>query len=237
MRRSLDRLVNEYRSRQPAAVGYEQVDGGSALVYRIRELCASTTGALHSLGFDPGLRSPLLQAGIDTLPNEMTRLAERRVQVFSIGHDSARRKPESLHYLQTLQTTGARVRTVPAITTWTVIFDSVAALVPDEPERPDSGAVVIHGVGVVRLLRVLFDHLWWNGVDLTQQLPSGPGGLRPAETELLKLLAEGMTDQAAARRLGVSLRTVRRWASELSARLGASSRFQAGMLAKVKGWV
>jgi DNA-binding CsgD family transcriptional regulator len=237
MRKSLDRLVSEYHSRQRTAAAFEEVHGGNALAHRLRELCGSTTGALRSLGFEPTVDSPAMRPSVNAFSHDAARLVERKVQVLSIGHDSSRRKPESLLFLQALQATGAHVRTVPAITTWMVIFDNAAALVPHEPERPDDGAVVIHGAGVLGLLRVLFDQLWWSGVDLTEEPPSRPGGLRPAESELLKLLAEGLTDQAAARRLGVSLRTVRRWASELSARLGASSRFQAGLLAKAKGWV
>jgi len=46
-----------------------------------------------------------------------------------------------------------------------------------------------------------------------------------------------VTDEAAARRLGVSLRTVRRWASHLADRLGARSRFQAGVRARERGWI
>ncbi|MFS8103301.1 helix-turn-helix transcriptional regulator [Lentzea alba] len=54
---------------------------------------------------------------------------------------------------------------------------------------------------------------------------------------LLRLLKEGCTDEQAARRLGVSTRTVGRITAELMAQLGARSRFEAGVLAALKGWV
>lgn len=59
----------------------------------------------------------------------------------------------------------------------------------------------------------------------------------PAELLLLQLLADGAKDEAAARSLGVSVRTVRRMVADLMRRLDARSRFQAGILAKRRGWL
>jgi DNA-binding NarL/FixJ family response regulator len=50
-------------------------------------------------------------------------------------------------------------------------------------------------------------------------------------------LAEGHTDEAIAKRLGVSHRTARRIASDLMDRLGARSRFEAGVRAVQQGWL
>ncbi|MFD1936887.1 hypothetical protein ACFSKW_35995 [Nonomuraea mangrovi] len=50
------------------------------------------------------------------------------------------------------------------------------------------------------------------------------------------MLAAGLKDEAVVRRLGVSLRTVHRRVSELTDRLGARTRFQAGLLAARRGW-
>jgi DNA-binding NarL/FixJ family response regulator len=44
-------------------------------------------------------------------------------------------------------------------------------------------------------------------------------------------LGEGLTDEAASRRLGVSLRTYRRRVADLLLALEADSRFQAGLRA------
>ncbi|MEV4409509.1 LuxR C-terminal-related transcriptional regulator [Actinoplanes sp. NPDC049598] len=51
------------------------------------------------------------------------------------------------------------------------------------------------------------------------------------ERHLLALLAAGLTDESAAARLDVSVRTVRRTMASIMLRLGARSRFQAGMIA------
>ncbi|WP_308315343.1 helix-turn-helix transcriptional regulator [Streptomyces sp. ISL-100] len=59
--------------------------------------------------------------------------------------------------------------------------------------------------------------------------------MTPQERELLRLLSQGFTDEGAARKLGISLRTERRMITEISARLGAQSRFQLGQRATEDG--
>ncbi|WP_250008308.1 LuxR C-terminal-related transcriptional regulator [Actinoplanes sp. M2I2] len=55
------------------------------------------------------------------------------------------------------------------------------------------------------------------------------------ERRLLGLLATGLTDESVAARLGLSERTVRRTMASIMARLGARSRFQAGLIAARQG--
>jgi DNA-binding NarL/FixJ family response regulator len=54
---------------------------------------------------------------------------------------------------------------------------------------------------------------------------------------LLTLLAAGLTDDAIARSLGWSSRTTQRRLQRLMITLGASTRFQAALLATRRGWV
>jgi DNA-binding NarL/FixJ family response regulator len=46
----------------------------------------------------------------------------------------------------------------------------------------------------------------------------------------------GMPDETIARQLGIGHRTVQRRVQTLLTRLGAASRFQAGVLAASRGW-
>ncbi|SCD54243.1 regulatory protein, luxR family, partial [Streptomyces sp. di50b] len=62
-------------------------------------------------------------------------------------------------------------------------------------------------------------------------------GLTPQEHKLLQLLATGLTDEAVARTLGIGVRTERRMTAELMERLGASSRFEAGVQAARRQWI
>jgi DNA-binding NarL/FixJ family response regulator len=54
---------------------------------------------------------------------------------------------------------------------------------------------------------------------------------------VLELLAAGCTDASVAARLEVSVRTVRRSMAAIMSRLGARSRFQAGLKAADRGWL
>ncbi|MFD0567083.1 hypothetical protein ACFQ2M_37865 [Kitasatospora saccharophila] len=50
-------------------------------------------------------------------------------------------------------------------------------------------------------------------------------------------MGHGHTDESAGRKLGLSLRTVRRMMQDLMNRLGAESRFQAGAQAVRNDWI
>ena len=54
--------------------------------------------------------------------------------------------------------------------------------------------------------------------------------LTPDEQRVLEELALGYKDETAARRLGISRRTLRRRVHDAMGKLGADSRFQAGVL-------
>ncbi|MFJ1967527.1 DNA-binding response regulator [Streptomyces sp. NPDC087903] len=77
----------------------------------------------------------------------------------------------------------------------------------------------------------LFSTIWDNSVDLDTYLRSDVPHLDADGRVILEALGSGLTDESAARRLGVSLRTYRRRVAELMATLEAGSRFQAGLRA------
>lgn len=64
-----------------------------------------------------------------------------------------------------------------------------------------------------------------------------PGRPDPAACRMLELLGAGLKDEAIARSLGVSSRTVRRRVAELEDRFGAANRIQLVARAAVHGWV
>ncbi|WP_234373185.1 LuxR C-terminal-related transcriptional regulator [Streptomyces sp. H-KF8] len=51
------------------------------------------------------------------------------------------------------------------------------------------------------------------------------------------MLGDGLTDEGISRKMGVSIRTVRRTMADLMRRLNAQSRFQAGTEAVRRGWI
>jgi DNA-binding NarL/FixJ family response regulator len=83
----------------------------------------------------------------------------------------------------------------------------------------------------------LFEQIWATANPLGLPNPQDAQGLGPEEREILRMLANGETDEHIARRLGVSTRTVGRKASDLMRRLGTRSRFQMGVRASELGWL
>jgi DNA-binding NarL/FixJ family response regulator len=77
----------------------------------------------------------------------------------------------------------------------------------------------------------LFGAAWDAAIDLGAYLNGEVPELAPEAREILRTLGAGLTDEAAARRLGTSLRTYRRRVADLMAALDAGSRFQAGVRA------
>ncbi|OUC93374.1 LuxR family transcriptional regulator [Streptosporangium minutum] len=77
----------------------------------------------------------------------------------------------------------------------------------------------------------LFRAIWDSAVDLDTYLRSDVPQLDADGRMILEALGSGLTDESAAKRLGVSLRTYRRRVAELMASLEAGSRFQAGLRA------
>lgn len=96
----------------------------------------------------------------------------------------------------------------------------------------------IRETGVVASLVALFEQTWHSAVPLgTDRSKDLRNGLTATEQELLRLLASGLTDEVAGRKLGISARSVRRQMSGLMERLDASSRFEAGLKAAQRGWL
>lgn len=77
----------------------------------------------------------------------------------------------------------------------------------------------------------LFRAIWDTAVDLDSYLRSDIPHLDADGRMILEALGSGLTDESAAKRLGISLRTYRRRVAELMATLESDSRFQAGLRA------
>lgn len=133
---------------------------------------------------------------------------------------------------------GIEVRVTPVIPTRMLIYDRHTAVVQADPESLQAGTVLIRGGGVVRSLAAIYDYCWTTASE-PEDVPRSADGVSLTEQQLavLRMLAAGAKDSAIARSMGVSTRTITRLVSELTAVLGASSRFQAGVRAARLGWL
>jgi DNA-binding NarL/FixJ family response regulator len=97
--------------------------------------------------------------------------------------------------------------------------------------RASASCAVTTSPALVGGVYSLFTAAWEAATDLGSYLRGEVPDLAPEAREILRALGAGLTDEAAARRLGTSLRTYRRRVAELMAALEAGSRFQAGVRA------
>jgi DNA-binding CsgD family transcriptional regulator/sugar-specific transcriptional regulator TrmB len=226
-------LASDYQAESAMLGSVEAIEGLDAVRYRLLRLAQSAKR--ECLSFVPGgAQQP------DTMEasKPLDQLAlERGVAVRSIYQESFRNDPATLQYVQWLAALGGETRVVPTLPMQLIIVDREVALVPLDPSDTRRGALVLNGPGMIAAMCALFDQYWRDGVPWGQQPARGQHGLTATQHELLWLLAQGMTDAVAARRLGLSLRTVRRMASELMANLNAHSRFEAGVRAVHRGWL
>ncbi|MEV7928634.1 MULTISPECIES: helix-turn-helix transcriptional regulator [unclassified Kitasatospora] len=162
----------------------------------------------------------------------------RGVGLRTIYQDSVHDDPATLGYARWLVGLGGEVRTAPVLPPRMLVFDRSTAVVPIDPQNTRAGALCTREPGIVAPLVALFERTWEAAVPIADDRAGGePVGLSPGEREVLRLLSTGLTDEAVAKRLGVSVRTVRRQMAALMERLEAASRFEAGLKSARRGWL
>jgi DNA-binding CsgD family transcriptional regulator len=125
-----------------------------------------------------------------------------------------------------------------------LVADRQTALLPLGRDSTDTtpAAVIVHSSGLVDALMALFEHYWEASTPLALG-ETGPGGLAagglPAggDHRILSMLVAGVTDQAIARQLDISLRTVRRRIQAMMRAAGAANRAQLAWHAARNNWL
>lgn len=229
------RLIADYADLRPAAhsPGVEQLIGIDAIRDRLTGLTREVTGDV--MAFLPGGAQPPEQ--LEASRPLDAELLGRGIRMRSVYLDSVRNDPHTVAYANWLAELGGQVRTVPALPTRMIITDQRTAVIPVNSEDTGAAAVVLTGQGTLTALNALFESVWATARPLAQTPVRDAHGLTPQETTALTLLAQGHTDDAIAKRLGISQRTARRIAADLMERLGARSRFQAGVHAVQHRWL
>lgn len=148
-----------------------------------------------------------------------------------------------LSYIREDQAHGEQYRSMPDVPLKLIIADDSTAIIPLEIRGQGiQSAVLVHSSALLEALIGVFDTLWRLAYPLDalhgQVGPDGSGEeVNGPERDLLALLAGGAPDAAIARRLGISPSTVQRRVRALMTRLGAATRFQAGLQASLLGWI
>lgn len=143
--------------------------------------------------------------------------------------------PRRLAYVRHWSAAGEEVRITHRLPPAIAVFGGEVALVASSSANGVAeGRILVRAPALVSIVAELFERYWENAVPL---LSTTVGAGRNERLEILEGLMLGAKDEALARQLRVSLRTVRRRVADLMDELGATTRFQAGMEAVRRGLV
>ena len=159
--------------------------------------------------------------------------------------------PQSAEYFHKVERLGGQVRFSEVLPFRLVLIDGTTAVCRLEDPGGAQESLLFQGSRMLGLLGGLFETAWIQAAPLTEVSPQpgpqpqpGPAEVAGAVASLtgqhemiVRCLADGATDQAIARQLGITTRTVARRINEIYEALGAQSRFQAGAVARRRGLI
>ncbi|MBB5870331.1 DNA-binding CsgD family transcriptional regulator [Allocatelliglobosispora scoriae] len=227
-------LVAEFVNGRSEVFGglIEQVIGADAVRSRLYQLAVAARREVWTVNPGPAPSRRALAASRSM--DELTRA--RGVRSRSIFSTAVQISEAMREYLGEVVAAGDEVRLHPDPPVLLFVIDGETAVVPVDTESPGRGALVLHSPALVQPLIVLHRTLWQ-----AAQPFDGQGEAWDAQEDrlhrIVAMLAEGHKDETIARRLDLSVRTVRRLISLAVERLAAESRFQAGVHAARRGWV
>ncbi|HXH77390.1 helix-turn-helix transcriptional regulator [Nocardioides sp.] len=173
------------------------------------------------------------------MPREAA-LSEALAQVIATGRKSraiypVRALSEAPEALQNRARIGEQIRVIPELPTRMFILGQDHAVLPEPLGISDEPRVHVRQRSIVTALTYWFESLWAQAAPVPDL---DMGEARPdLRRFLLEQLVAGATDEIIARKLGISLRTVRRRVAAMMADLGVDTRFQAGVEACRRGWI
>ncbi|MEX2984309.1 LuxR C-terminal-related transcriptional regulator [Streptomyces sp. C36] len=225
---SFVRMLAHTGTRPSDGGGVERLEGMDAVQRRLQEL--SREAVREVLTFMPG--GPQSAAALRAARLNDGHAMDRGVTIRTIGLDGIREDAATLDYARWLTDQGGEFRTAASLPPRMVVVDGASALIPIDPDDTRKGALYLSGPALLAPLTALFDQTW----ERSAPLASGPA-LSGHERALLSYIAQGHTDEFAARQLHISPRTARRTMASIMDRLGARSRFEAGLKAAQLSWL
>lgn len=214
-----DRLVEVIVGRQAVATRFEQL----------------LQGAQHELLV---LDRPPYAADARRADTAVRGLLGRQVTVRGVYAPESLEVPGALEQARSAARAGEQSRVHPNVPMKLAIADHSFALLPLAIEDMIDSALGIHPSALLDALVQLFELLWQAAIPLiSPPALESDGEAAPSDEQLLTLLAAGVKDDAIARQLAISKRTVSRRVAEMMDVLQARTRFQAGIQAVRRGWL
>ncbi|MCG8914787.1 LuxR C-terminal-related transcriptional regulator [Actinokineospora sp. PR83] len=233
VRKTLGGLETLYQAayrKQYAQSSTEIVRGGDQVRQRLSDLA---TRATHEVVAVHPTMAPVevLRAGL-----ELDRgLLDRGIDYQVVWPHSARRQQDAIDYMRLLRDLGGTVRTAAMLPSRMILLDRSVALIP-LPAEEGPGAAIVRDPVVLDFMVRIFEHIWERARPV-EEICYDTTVFGEIELAILQDLAGGHTDEAIARRLGISTRTLRRYLTTLFERLGVETRFQLGIAAMRAGLI
>jgi DNA-binding CsgD family transcriptional regulator len=172
-----------------------------------------------------------------------TRLANlyslrRGIRTRAIYQHAATRDRATVSYLNELASHGAKIRFAASVPGRSLVIDRSVALLPIPMQEPGRhGLAIVREPSVIAWVVATFEQQWADASPLEEVLSKQTDDTELDQTRaaILRLMAEGEKDEAISRRLSISVRTCRRHIADYMAQVGATSRFQAGVIAARAG--
>lgn len=175
-------------------------------------------------------------ADIERFRGQIAAMLDRNIALSLICHPDKLGGHGRQPFLEELsKNDGAEVRISAVKLHGTFVFDRRWVLMWS-PQR-DRHCMLVRSPTIVEPLLRLTDTAWETACDLDTFVRCRMDELDEKTPQTLQLLSSGCKDEVAARELGVSVRTYRRYVADLMAKLDSGSRFQAGVRAAELGLI
>lgn len=198
----------------------EVVVGQEAISARFAQLLNRTTTSLMVLDRPP------YAARAESSDQTVRGLLRDGVTVRGIYSPDSLDLPGAVDEAMRAVEAGETSRVHPQVPMKLAVFDGSTALLPLSADQLIDSALVVHRCSLLTALVQMFELLWTDALPIRHE-PSDE-----VDARLMTLLSAGLKDEAIARQLQVSPRTIGRRIAELMHQLGARTRFQAGLYAQ-----
>lgn len=159
--------------------------------------------------------------------NRDVKALQRGVRMRTLYQHSARHSPVTRDYVADIVALGAEVRTLDEFFRRLIVVDKQVAVVPASDNHHT--AIAIHDKSLIAYLVDIFERAWERAQPFN--ISGGQAERHIAEdvrAMTIRLLVEGHSDPASAKRLGVSTRTYAGYIAALKDEYDVQTRFQLG---------
>jgi DNA-binding IclR family transcriptional regulator len=213
----------------------EVVTGVDAVRHRYLQVQLSARAELRHF-----ITAPFVAVPPEENPAEKAA-TDRGIRVRAIMEQTVLATPGAVEHTADSLRRGVEIRVVDRLPMKLLLADAELALVPlDADADGGPGAVMLQRSGLVTALDALFETTWrlayplrLDSLATAATETAGPSAL---DRQILSLMLGGLTDQAVASQLDISLRTVQRRLRHLQDLAGVRSRMQLGWYAARNDW-